>query len=62
MDFPEARIYEECLNLMLYENGTEPDPELMKATSLRGAVSGMSYGSDNEEERNRFVHMKRLLY
>lgn len=63
VDFPEARIYEECLNLMLYENRTEPDHELMQATSWRGAVSGMSsaYGSDDEEERNRIVLRKRHL-
>lgn len=63
VDFPEARIFEECLNLMLYENRTEPDQELMQATSWRGAVSGMSsaYGSDDEEERNRIVHRKRYI-
>ncbi|XP_050424164.1 BTB/POZ domain-containing adapter for CUL3-mediated RhoA degradation protein 3 isoform X2 [Adelges cooleyi] len=63
VDFPEARIYEECLNLMLYENRTEPDQELMQATSWRGAVSSMSstYGSDDEEERNRIAFRKRLV-
>ncbi|KAL5233879.1 hypothetical protein ACI65C_001289 [Semiaphis heraclei] len=63
VDFPEARIYEECLNLMLYENRTEPDQELMQATSWRGAVSGMSsaYGSDDEEERTRIGLRKRLV-
>lgn len=47
---------------MLYENRTEPDQELMQATSCRGAMSSMSsaYGSDDEEERNRIVHRKRL--
>lgn len=48
---------------MLYENRTEPDQELMQATSWRGAVSGVSsaYGSDDEEERNRIVFRKRLV-
>jgi len=31
VEFPEARIYEETLNSLLYEN-REPDTELMKAT------------------------------
>lgn len=45
---------------MLYENRTEPDQELMQATSCRGAVSTMSstYGSDDEEERNRIAQRK----
>lgn len=48
---------------MLYENRTEPDQELMQATSWRGAVSGVSsaYGSDDEDERTRIVLRKRLV-
>ena len=51
MEFPEARIYEETLNCLLYENRTGPDQDLMQATSARGA--GPSYTSDDEDERNR---------
>lgn len=52
VECPEARIYEEALNVLLYENRNAPDEELMQATSTRGAVSGMSsYTSDEEEER-----------
>ena len=51
MEFPEARIYEETLNCLLYENRTGPDQDLMQATSARGA--GTSYTSDDEDERNR---------
>ncbi|CAB4068630.1 BACURD [Lepeophtheirus salmonis] len=47
----EARIYEETLNCLLYENRTGPDQELMQATSTRGAVA--SYTSDDEDDRNR---------
>lgn len=50
MEFPEARIYEETLNILLYENRTGPDMELMQATSTRGAVAMTSYASDEEDE------------
>eukprot|EP00092_Neocalanus_flemingeri_P033652 GFUD01036583.1.p1 GENE.GFUD01036583.1~~GFUD01036583.1.p1 ORF type:complete len:327 (-),score=88.35 GFUD01036583.1:1003-1983(-) len=53
VEFPEARIYEETLNNLLYENRTGPDQDLMQATSARGAVA--SYTSDDEDERNRLV-------
>ncbi|QQP49623.1 BTB/POZ domain-containing protein KCTD10, partial [Caligus rogercresseyi] len=49
VEFPEARIYEETLNCLLYENRTGPDQELMQATSTRGAVA--SYTSDDEDDR-----------
>lgn len=33
VEFPEARIYEETLNILLYENrDLRPDPELMIRT------------------------------
>jgi len=33
VEFPEARIYEETLNILLYENrDLRPDPELMSKT------------------------------
>merc|ERR1719369_1106033 len=51
VEFPEARIYEETLNCLLYENRTGPDQDLMQATSAR--VPGPSYTSDDEDERNR---------
>merc|ERR1719509_95413 len=47
VEFPEARIYEETLNCLLYENRTGPDQDLMQATSSRGAVA--SYTSDDED-------------
>jgi len=50
VEFPEARIYEETLNILLYENRTGPDMELMQATSTRGAVAMTSYASDEEDE------------
>ena len=45
VEFPEARIYEETLNCLLYENRTGPDQELMQATSQ----TRPSYPSDDED-------------
>ena len=54
VEFPEARIYEETLNSMLFENvESRPDAELMQAT--RGPTSS-SYHSDDEGEYDRHVH------
>lgn len=51
VEFPEARIYEETLNCLLYENRNGPDQELMQATSLRVPVA--SYTSDDEDDRHK---------
>ena len=37
--------------MLLYENRTGPDAELMQATSTRGAVAPVVCTSDDEEER-----------
>nr|CAG4634900.1 EOG090X090D [Alona affinis] len=66
VEFPEARIYEETLNILLYEHRQAPDADLMQATSTsKGAVGaaaalaaggtgtaggGASYASDEEED------------
>lgn len=61
VEFPEARIYEETLNILLYENRLGPDADLMQATSTaKGAAAALaasgssggavSYASDEEEE------------
>ncbi|XP_005093190.1 BTB/POZ domain-containing adapter for CUL3-mediated RhoA degradation protein 3 [Aplysia californica] len=51
VDFPEARIFEETLNTLLYEHrGKGPDAELMQAT--RGYRDrGNGYHSDDEDEK-----------
>lgn len=48
VEFPEARIYEETLHTLLYENRQNPDAELLQATSTMrpGAIS---YTSDEED-------------
>lgn len=60
VEFPEARIYEETLNIMLYENRTAPDQELMQATSPRGAPGAAmsAYTSDEEEERSGLARLR----
>lgn len=59
VECPEARIYEETLNILLYENRNAPNQELMQATSPRVAVSGMSsYTSDEEEERSGIERLR----
>lgn len=58
VEFPDARIYEETLNIFLYENRTGPDQELMLATSTRVVVPGMSYASDDEEERSGLARLR----
>lgn len=61
VEFPEARIYEETLNILLYEHRVPPDADLMQATSTaKGAAAALaasgsaggtvSHASDEEEE------------
>lgn len=62
VEFPEARIYEETLQVLLYEDRNAPDQELLQATSSYkqvGAVSGIStYTSDEEEERSGLARLR----
>ncbi|KAF7987995.1 hypothetical protein HCN44_004811 [Aphidius gifuensis] len=53
VEFPEARIYEETLNILLYENRNGPDQDLMQATSSRGAVGNGPPCTSDEEEGER---------
>lgn len=55
VEFPEARIYEETLNILLYETRVGPDQELMQATSSRVMSS---YTSDEEEERSGLARLR----
>ncbi len=43
VEFPEARIYEETLNCLLYENRNGPDQELMQATSTRYCIKNNNF-------------------
>ncbi|MGH0167967.1 UNVERIFIED_CONTAM: hypothetical protein FKN15_053540 [Acipenser sinensis] len=61
VEFPEARIYEETLNVLLYETPRVPDNSLLEATS-RGSHRG-SHSEDEEgtelRDRVRRIHIKR---
>lgn len=66
VEFPEARIYEETLNALLYETLPFPDNTLLEATRRRHAHCG--YHSEEDEgpgpgvelrERVRRIHVKR---
>nr|XP_060142424.1 BTB/POZ domain-containing adapter for CUL3-mediated RhoA degradation protein 3-like [Globicephala melas] len=52
VEFPEARIYEETLNILLYEAQDDrgPDSVLLEAT---GGVAGCSHHLDEDDERER---------
>ncbi|XP_059982146.1 BTB/POZ domain-containing adapter for CUL3-mediated RhoA degradation protein 3-like [Lagenorhynchus albirostris] len=52
VEFPEARIYEETLNILLYEAQDDrgPDSALLEAT---GGVAGCSHHLDEDDERER---------
>lgn len=49
VEFPEARIYEETLHTLLYENRQNPDAELLQATSTIRSGGAISYTSDEED-------------
>lgn len=61
VEFPEARIYEETLNVLLYETPRVPDNSLLEATSR--SRSQASHSEDDEgfelRDRVRRIHVKR---
>lgn len=65
VEFPEARIYEETLNTLLYETMPLPDNTLLEAT--RRSYTNCGSHSEEEEgpggpelrERVRRIHVKR---
>lgn len=65
VEFPEARIFEETLNVLLYEHRNGPDADLMLATSVRGAAASSSSNpasvqctSDDEEDLLRMSSLR----
>ena len=62
VEFPEARIYEETLNVLLYEHRNCPDADLMQATSVRGTAASnptsLQCTSDDEEETLRLSALR----
>ncbi|KAM6459958.1 BTB/POZ domain-containing adapter for CUL3-mediated RhoA degradation protein 2 isoform 1-T2 [Liasis olivaceus] len=62
VEFPEARIYEETLNILLYETPRVPDNSLLEATSqIRSHTSRGEEEDGNFELRDRVrrIHVKR---
>lgn len=59
VEFPEARIYEETLNILLYEShdGRGPDNALLEAT---GGAAGRSHHLDEDDERERIERVRRI--
>uniref|UniRef100_A0ACB8G0P1 BTB/POZ domain-containing adapter for CUL3-mediated RhoA degradation protein 3 n=1 Tax=Sphaerodactylus townsendi TaxID=933632 RepID=A0ACB8G0P1_9SAUR len=59
VEFPEARIYEETLNILLYEaqDGRGPDNALLEAT---GGAAGRSHHLEEDEERERIERVRRI--
>lgn len=66
VEYPEARIYEETLNIILYEDKPAPDQDIvsvtarvsaMMSTAAGGAAS--SYTSDEEEERTGLYRLRK---
>ncbi|CAF4527541.1 unnamed protein product [Rotaria magnacalcarata] len=51
VEFFEARIYEETLNILLYENRNAPVDEIIRATTPRFVSNAMNE-DDLEEERS----------
>lgn len=65
VEFPEARIYEETLNTLLYETMPLPDNCLLEATR-RSYINCGSHSEEEEgpggaelRERVRRIHVKR---
>lgn len=61
VEFPEARIYEETLNILLYETPRVPDNSILEATSRNRSQA--SHSEDEEvfelRDRVRRIHVKR---
>uniref|UniRef100_A0A8C3P6K4 BTB/POZ domain-containing adapter for CUL3-mediated RhoA degradation protein 2 n=1 Tax=Chrysemys picta bellii TaxID=8478 RepID=A0A8C3P6K4_CHRPI len=61
VEFPEARIYEETLNVLLYETPRVPDNSLLEATSRNRSQASHSEDDEGFELRDRVrrIHVKR---
>ncbi|XP_078535425.1 BTB/POZ domain-containing adapter for CUL3-mediated RhoA degradation protein 2 [Lissotriton helveticus] len=61
VEFPEARIYEETLNVLLYESPRVPDNSLLEATSRSRSQASHSEEDEGLEMRDRVrrIHVKR---
>ncbi|XP_005064446.2 BTB/POZ domain-containing adapter for CUL3-mediated RhoA degradation protein 1 [Mesocricetus auratus] len=63
VEFPEARIFEETLNILIYETPRGPDLALLEATGGTAGGGGAGRGDDeeNREHRVRRIHIRRHI-
>ncbi|KAM6156091.1 BTB/POZ domain-containing adapter for CUL3-mediated RhoA degradation protein 1 [Rhynchocyon petersi] len=63
VEFPEARIFEETLNILIYETTRGPDPALLEAIGGATGDGGAGRGEDeeNREHRVRRIHVRRHI-
>uniref|UniRef100_G3W8D3 Potassium channel tetramerization domain containing 13 n=1 Tax=Sarcophilus harrisii TaxID=9305 RepID=G3W8D3_SARHA len=63
VEFPEARIFEETLNILIYETPRGPDPALLEATggAAGGGGAGRGEDEDGREHRVRRIHVRRHI-
>ncbi|KAJ1125423.1 hypothetical protein NDU88_003855 [Pleurodeles waltl] len=59
VEFPEARIFEETLNILIYETPRVPDKALLEATGGGGAHC--TDDDDGRERRVRRIHVRRHI-
>uniref|UniRef100_A0A3B4V1N0 Potassium channel tetramerization domain containing 13 n=1 Tax=Seriola dumerili TaxID=41447 RepID=A0A3B4V1N0_SERDU len=67
VEFPEARIFEETLNILIYENGRGSGPGGLHLLDSRGSGSSLGAGQSEEEgavggdRRVRRIHVRRHI-
>ncbi|XP_019744235.1 BTB/POZ domain-containing adapter for CUL3-mediated RhoA degradation protein 1 isoform X2 [Hippocampus comes] len=67
VEFPEARIFEETLNILIYENGRRSGPGGLHLFDSRGPGSSVGTGQSEEEgavggdRRVRRIHVRRHI-
>ncbi|KAH1171699.1 hypothetical protein KIL84_007317 [Mauremys mutica] len=64
VEFPEARIFEETLNILIYETPRVPDKALLEATGGAAGGGGGPHRADEEdgrEHRVRRIHVRRHI-
>ncbi|XP_078508543.1 BTB/POZ domain-containing adapter for CUL3-mediated RhoA degradation protein 1 [Lissotriton helveticus] len=61
VEFPEARIFEETLNILIYETPRVPDKALLEATGGGGGAAHCTDDDDGRERRVRRIHVRRHM-
>ncbi|XP_006013738.1 BTB/POZ domain-containing adapter for CUL3-mediated RhoA degradation protein 1 [Latimeria chalumnae] len=61
VEFPEARIFEETLNILIYETPRVPDKALLEATGGAAGCAHHAEDEDGRERRVRRIHVRRHI-